>query len=567
MWLLCIASVVFIVALATKGFTGTVQQTNFGNSDLFIPLFLGLIGIGVLAFCILVLAIFTGVILEKKVLVIKKSPKGVAIFGLKLFLLLAVFPLFLLWKIRRIKPIFSRLIAVLVVSIILLPVWAGGYTIISVLVGSQLGLVRVSISVSGTGSMYPTFPKGQGKTPEEQGKEVVDTPGMFPYPNGLTVFGRRLLGHVIGRGDIVVVENEKIRESTKKLYGEPSGWVKRVIATSGDSIELRDGVVYLNDEPLKETFTAKPHSTFGQAFLQECKRVVVPEGSIFIIGDNRKGSGDSREIGFIEIEAVKYVLPFNKQKGGLDKNWRDTSADLGDSSKIKLNKDRYIQLLNEQRGQAGVKLLKYQQKLEQSAFKRGEAVLKYDDLSYEATKSGYTQLKAMNQVGYSNITYGEVPVLGYYEAEELIENQFEFPESKKFFLEKDFQEVGVAEVQGEINGCPTQVMVQHFAGYVPPNYTKDVIESWKTTLSQLKEVFPSWDNIRNFSATYNANKQDADRLLEIMRLKISRIETIVSKMEANKWLTNEENRWIKEDESLYNEQTSIAKRLNAQVWR
>ena len=59
------------------------------------------------------------------------------------------------------------------------------------------------------------------------------------------------------------------------------------------------------------------------------------------------------------------------------------------------------------------------------------------------------------------------------------ENQFEFPNTKKFLLESDYQEIGIAEVEGMINGCPAQVIVQHFAGYKPPNYSQLVISSWK----------------------------------------------------------------------------------------
>jgi signal peptidase I len=115
-----------------------------------------------------------------------------------------------------------------------------------------LGYATVPIPVSGTGSMYPTFPKGTGKDPKELGKEVVGYPGMLPYPNGIVFNGKRYFDYKLQRGDIVVFENEATDEITKEKYGSASGFVKRLIAFPGDTIELRGGIVYLNNKPLAE---------------------------------------------------------------------------------------------------------------------------------------------------------------------------------------------------------------------------------------------------------------------------------------------------------------------------
>lgn len=584
-WILSIVVFVFTIASATKGFVGVVQNTQFGNSGLFLVLMLGSMGIGSLAFGLLVLAIVINIALEKKVLRFEKSLKGIFIFGIKLCILLAILPLFLLYRVsglsgllqkfrkeglkliifkpKAIKPFIVRLIAIIAISLTFLPLWIGGYWVVGAITAQQLGYVTQPISVGGTGSMYPTFPKGHGKTLQEQAKEVVGTSGMLPYPNGLVLFGRRVLGHQVGRGDIVVVENGTVREYNKKLLGEPSGWVKRVVAIAGDNVELKDGIVYLNGNSLKEPYIAKAHSTFGETFLKECSKVTVPENSVFIMGDNRKGSGDSREVGFFSINDIKYVLPLKSQKGDLIKYWRDTSKDFDESSKIRLDKEKYVELLNEKRKEANVRPLKYQSKLELSAGKRGEVILKHDDFSYEATRSGYTQLKAMNDAGYSNITYGEAPRLGYYEADELIENQFEFPETKKFLLNNDYQEIGISEVEGSLNKCPAQVIVQHFAGYVPPNYKKGDIESWKTSLSKLREIQPSWERLKTYQQFYDKNKQNVDRINTIISQRISNINAIVARMEANQWLTVEEQKMIVQDKPLYDEQETIATRLNS----
>lgn len=574
-WLLSILAVIVILFIATNGFRGVVQDTSFGNSVGYLTILLGSIAIGSLAYSLAILSFVYGLVRASRY-------KNTAVFFIKYSLILSFLPIYLLIFIFRQRKVFVlskllkirrfrlslksinafRLVIGLILVISILPIWLGGYYGVGYIAATELRLINESIRIAGTGSMYPTFPKGQGKTLQEQAKEIVSTTGMLPYPNGLVILGKLIFGHQIGRGDIVVVENETIREYNKKLHGESSGWVKRVVGLAEDKIELRDGLVYLNDQPLKEPYIAKARSTFGESFLTECKKIIVPKDSVFIMGDNRKGSGDSREIGFIEIGAIKYVLPLEKQKGTLDKNWHDVSKDLDESSKIRLDKIAYLELLNEKRKEAGARPLKYQPELERSALRRGEIIIQYDDFSYEATRSGYTQLRAMNDAGYSNITYGEIPILGYYERDELIENQFEFPKTKEFLLNKDFQEIGIAEVTGNLNGCPAQVIVLHFAGYVPPNYSKADIDSWKNILSQLKEIQPGWNKLKEYQNVYEKSRTEVDRINQIISIRISNIEAIVGTMDSNQWLTGQERNYINQDKKLFDEQEALANKLN-----
>jgi len=120
------------------------------------------------------------------------------------------------------------------------------------------------------------------------------------------------------RGDVVVFERslnpaipspheddsvvEDVVNAFKSLFGWPTGgeqdYVKRVMAVGGDTIESREGVVYVNDEAVDEPYLPKGVVT------SDFPPQRIPMGQIFVMGDNRGSSDDSRNFGPVPEDEV-----------------------------------------------------------------------------------------------------------------------------------------------------------------------------------------------------------------------------------------------------------------------
>ncbi len=119
-------------------------------------------------------------------------------------------------------------------------------------------------------------------------------------------------------GDILIVDSRVDRERTfmDRIENNPivsviTGqynehlWIKRVIGLPGDKLEYKDGSVYRNGNQLEEDYTA------GE-MVAEFEPIEVPDGHIYIMGDNRNRSSDSRQIGPVPISNIqgRVVLRF-----------------------------------------------------------------------------------------------------------------------------------------------------------------------------------------------------------------------------------------------------------------
>lgn len=110
------------------------------------------------------------------------------------------------------------------------------------------------------------------------------------------------------KGDIVIITKDEFMTSPI---------VKRVIATEGDTIDIdfENGIVSVNGQVLQEYYIAEPtYTQFDMTFPQ-----TVPENCIFVMGDNRNHSTDSRysQLGMVDTRYVighvlMRVYPFNE---------------------------------------------------------------------------------------------------------------------------------------------------------------------------------------------------------------------------------------------------------------
>ena len=425
----------------------------------------------------------------------------------------------------------------------------------------QTGVLKEEIFIAGTGSMYPTFPKGEGKTDVVRAQEIIAEPKMRRYPAGVSLFGMTLFPYTIGYGDIVEFENEKTGEITQKKYNAKAGFVKRVIGVAADTIELRDGYVLLNGKTLNEPYIAKPRSSYGGDFLPDCRKLTIPDGKIFVLGDNRKASLDSRfDIGLVDLTSVQYVIQWKEQEE-YRKNWRDTQEDSALSHSATLDGTQFVKLLNEKRKGKNLKPYTYHPTLTASSKIRGKAMIVSDDFSTEATKSGVTLSKALQQSGYRNIISAEFFTRGFYEGDELLENLLEFPEGQKLLLASDYQDIGVSPVVGDIQNCPVQIVVVHLGGYVPPNYSQTDVDSWQKLVENIDAVYPSWEGLKSADGV---NKEKLNRLLTTFRERRDNAQKVLSRMRANQWLTDEERKLADDDKRLGDEIEKIIPELARQ---
>ena len=168
---------------------------------------------------------------------------------------------------------------------------------------------------------------------------IVKQTSMWPTleQNDRLILNRlpRTFGKMPERGDIITFEApsnnatgltaEEIDNPIAKYDNEPTTWwgkftyhvleigkesyIKRVIALPGEHVEIKDGKVYINGEELDEPYLTDDVITEPTGVLND---FIVPENTVFAMGDNREGSKDCRAFGCIPLERIesKVVIRF-----------------------------------------------------------------------------------------------------------------------------------------------------------------------------------------------------------------------------------------------------------------
>lgn len=155
-------------------------------------------------------------------------------------------------------------------------------------------IVSILIALLITTFIKPTMVQGQSMEPTL-------------WENDLLVINRLLYNREEpSRGDIVVFESNQLDENGKsKLF------IKRIIGLPGEEIHISGGKVYINNDVLSESYLSEEY-THGEI------KEMIPDNKLFVIGDNRNNSLDSRspEIGIIDFDdivgqAVMRLYPLN----------------------------------------------------------------------------------------------------------------------------------------------------------------------------------------------------------------------------------------------------------------
>ena len=135
---------------------------------------------------------------------------------------------------------------------------------------------------------------------------------IFCIFDSVAVIGNSMLPNFVGgkvNGDVIAVRGDKVIIS--KIYGIERGdvivfksaelnesLIKRVIGVEGDTVEIKNNLLYLNGAKVNETYIKEPMTSISGVWK-------VGKNEVFVLGDNRNNSEDSRYFGCVSTKNIQ----------------------------------------------------------------------------------------------------------------------------------------------------------------------------------------------------------------------------------------------------------------------
>lgn len=177
---------------------------------------------------------------------------------------------------------------------------------------------------------------------------------MFVYV-GVTVSGDSMLETLKDRERVSVIKTATIHRGSVVAFDardEDPGiqpgqkyYIKRVVGVAGDTVESKDGVIYVNEKKINQTYLSNYNLKSGTgtwtletlssgdsefktniSYWADGKATKVPAGQYFVLGDNRSESEDSRYFGFVEKQhmlGVAFVNVWDSGRNNVNLAWKD----------------------------------------------------------------------------------------------------------------------------------------------------------------------------------------------------------------------------------------------------
>ena len=159
-------------------------------------------------------------------------------------------------------------------------------------VKTVLSLVAMVAAIAGLAYVFRTFVFAAFEIPSASMEETIMTGDLVFTEKVSYAFAD------VKRGDIITfIDQEDNSENPRML-------IKRVIAVGGDKVDIRDGSVFVNGSKLQEDYT-KGKRSYTSSSSTITYPYLVPKGYVWVMGDNRSNSQDSRYFGAIPLTAVQ----------------------------------------------------------------------------------------------------------------------------------------------------------------------------------------------------------------------------------------------------------------------